>query len=129
MASTVEEPRTTEQVPNEQTNAQAEAQRITEGVPVKIGYVLAAIALIGLCVGAVVAVVADSSNVTTGGTIAAISAGLLAATGVVGMLVVYRRKGVPPVDVTESRHGSAASSNGKSRTSPASSKRPTAARS
>lgn len=125
MAPTDEEPRTTEQVPKEQTNAQDEAQRITEGVPVKIGYVLAAIALIGLCVGAVVAVVADSSNVTTGGTIAAISAGLLAATGVVGMLVVYRRKGVPPAAAPEPKHRSGKS--GASR--PASAKRPSPARS
>jgi hypothetical protein len=126
MAPTQEAPRATAQAPEEHTNAQVEAQRITESLPVKVGYIFAAVGGIGLCVGAVVAVIGDTPNITTGGTIAAISAGLLAATAIVGMLVVFRRKGVPPVDVTELNHGSAASRHGKSRTSPGSAKRPAA---
>jgi hypothetical protein len=131
MAPTDEKPRTTEQVPEEQhTKAENEAQQVAEGVPVKIGYVLAAIAGVGLCVGAVVAVIGDTSSITTGGAIAAISAGLLAATAIVGLLVVFRRRGTEPAEVSEATRSGADSPNGKSRTSgSASAKRPAAARS
>jgi len=128
MASTVEEPRATEQVAEEPANARSEDQPVAKGLPVRIGYVLAAVALVGICVGAVVAVIADSSNVTTGGTIAAISAGLLAATVMVGMLVVYRRNRITPAEETEPKRGSADSRNGKS-SRPASAKPRTTARS
>jgi hypothetical protein len=129
MAQTDDQPRTTEQVPDEQTNAQNEAQRVTEGLPVKLGYLFAAVALVGLCVGAVVAVIGDTSHISIGGTVAAISAGLLAATALLGMLVVFRRKGTTPAEVTDPKHNSAKSPNGKPRTSPASAKRPSPARS
>ena len=126
MAPTDEKPRATEQVPEDYTKAENEAQQVAEGLPVKIGYALAAIALIGLCVGAVVAVIGDKTSSSTGGTIAAISAGLLVATVMMGGLVVFRRKGTTPAEVTEPKHGSADSRNGKARTSgPTSAKRPT----
>lgn len=59
--------------------------------------VLGAITSIGVCVGAVVAVVGDTDHVTTGGAIAAISAGALAATVVAAYVVRFYRKRVMPV--------------------------------
>lgn len=59
--------------------------------------ILGAIASIGVCVGAVVAVVGDTDHVTTGGAIAAISAGALAATVVAAYVVRFYRKRVMPV--------------------------------
>jgi hypothetical protein len=121
MASTVEEPRATEQ----RADARNE-DRPAGRLPVEIGYLLAAVAVVGICVGAVVAVIADTPNVTTGGTIAAISAGLLAAMGMLGMVVVFRRNRIAPAEEAEPKYGSADSPNGKSPTSrPASAKRPT----
>lgn len=126
MAPTDEKPRAAERVPEDYTNAQNEAQQVAESLPVKVGYALTAIAGIGLCVGAVVAVIGDKSSSSTGGTIAAISAGLLVATMMMGLLVVFRRKGTTPAEVTESKPTSASSRNGKSGTSrSASAKRPT----
>jgi hypothetical protein len=125
MAPTDEEPRATEQVPEASANARNEDQPVAESLPVKIGYVLTGIAAVGLCVGAVVAVIGDESHVTTGGTIAAISAGLLAATVVVGLLVVFHHKRTTPTEVSEPKDARAASRNGKARTSrPAPAKRP-----
>jgi hypothetical protein len=49
-------PRAAERVPEDYTNAQNEAQQVAESLPVKVGYALTAVAGIGLCVGAVVAV-------------------------------------------------------------------------
>ena len=59
--------------------------------------ILGAITSIGVCVGAVVAVVGDTDHVTTGGAIAAISAGALAATVVAAFVVRFYRKRVMPV--------------------------------
>jgi hypothetical protein len=82
-----------------------------------IGCILAAIASIGLVIGAVVAVVADEKHVTTGGVIAAISAGALFATIVTGLIVNFYRKRVMPV-----QDEAPAASNG-SRSKPSASKR------
>jgi hypothetical protein len=119
------ESQATEQVPEASAGPSSEDERVAEGLTVKIGYVLAGIAAIGLCVGAVVAVIGDESHVTTGGTIAAISAGLLAATLVVGLLVVFHHKRTTPAEATEPEEARAHSrNNGKARPSrPASAKR------
>ena len=111
--------------PEDSANARNEDQPEAERFRVKTGYVLATLALCGLCLGAVVAVVGDTGHVSIGGGIAAISAGLLAATAMVGTLVVFHRKHTP-AEVTEPKGGSADSGSGKSRTSkPTSPKRPT----
>ena len=59
--------------------------------------ILGAVTSIGVCLGAVVAVVGDTQHVTTGGTIAAISAGALFATLVAALIVRFYRKRVMPV--------------------------------
>ena len=59
--------------------------------------ILGALTSIGVCVGAVVAVVGDTQHVTTGGAIAAVSAGALAATVVAAFVVRFYRKRVMPV--------------------------------
>jgi hypothetical protein len=132
MAQTDKEPRAPEPVPEDHANARdaEKSQPVAESLPVKIGYVLFGLAAVGLCVGAVVAVIGDEGHVTTGGTIAAISAGLLGATVVVGLLVVFHHKRTTPTEATKPMNAHAASRNGKARTSrPAPAKRPTAARS
>ena len=79
--------------------------------------ILGAITSIGVCVGAVVAVVGDTDHVTMGGAIAAISAGALAATVVAAYVVRFYRKRVMPVPVE-----APPASNG-SRSKPSASKR------
>jgi len=57
----------------------------------RLSCALAAIGAIGLCTGAVWAVIVDEAHVTMAGRIAAISAGLLFATVMVGFIVNFYR--------------------------------------
>jgi hypothetical protein len=63
----------------------------------RIGCILVAITSIGICIGAVVAVLEDTKHVTAGGAIAAVSAGALFATIVAALTVSFYRKRVMPV--------------------------------
>jgi hypothetical protein len=67
----------------------------------KIGCVLAAIAGIGLIIGAVLGVAIDTEGITTAGTIAAISAGGIFAVVWVGLVVNWYGKRTMPVEEEE----------------------------
>jgi hypothetical protein len=67
----------------------------------KIACVVAAIAGIGLILGAVLGVAVDTSGVTTAGTIAAISAGGIFAVVWVGLIANWYRKRTMPVEENE----------------------------
>jgi hypothetical protein len=67
----------------------------------KIGCVLAAIAGIGLIIGAVLGVAIDTEGITTAGTIAAISAGGMFAVVWVGLVVNWYGKRTMPVEEEE----------------------------
>jgi hypothetical protein len=67
----------------------------------KIGCVLAAIAGIGLIIGAVLGVAVDTEGITAAGTIAAISAGGMFAVGWVALIINFYRKRTMPVEEEE----------------------------
>jgi hypothetical protein len=67
----------------------------------KFGCVLAAIAGIGLIIGAVLGVAIDTEGITTAGTIAAISAGGMFAVVWVGLVVNWYGKRTMPVEEEE----------------------------
>lgn len=62
------------------------------GPMLKIFCAVGAIAAVGLCTGAVWAVIADEQHVTTAGRIGAISAGLLFVTVFLGLILSFYRK-------------------------------------
>ena len=87
-----------------------------------VGCALVAITSIGLGVGAVVAVVQDTPQISTGGTIAAISAGALFATAVAVFVVNFYRKRVITVQEDETPPASNGSRSKPSASKPSSSK-------